>query len=290
MIADRKIVPLFLIAPANLLLVALIAVPSVHVIWLSFHQSSFGTGSVFIGLENYYRIFADRIFWRAAVNTFIVVNIVVYAELVLSLVLALALSRRFYGRRLVFSLLIAPYAVTEVSAVVMWRYILEPDIGIFSILLSQIFAFKLNWITNPTHGLALISVLSVWVHLPFTFIIMYSALATVPVDLKDAARVEGATEWQVFLRVTLRVIAPAILVALMFRYIFAMRLFAEAWLLTEGGPARMTEVLGVYLFRAAFRYYDFGTAAATGIAMQAISLALASAYLYALFRRMRADA
>ena len=76
----------------------------------------------------------------------------------------------------------------------------------------------------------------------------------------------------------------------MFRYIFAMRLFAEAWLLTEGGPARMTEVLGVYLFRAAFRYYDFGTAAATGIAMQAISLALASAYLYALFRRMRADA
>jgi len=290
MIADRKIVPLFLIAPANLLLVALIAVPSVHVIWLSFHQSSFGTGSVFIGLENYYRIFADRIFWRAAVNTFIVVNIVVYAELVLSLVLALALSRKFYGRRLVFSLLIAPYAVTEVSAVVMWRYILEPDIGIFSILLSQIFAFKLNWITNPTHGLALISVLSVWVHLPFTFIIMYSALATVPVDLKDAARVEGATEWQVFLRVTLRVIAPAILVALMFRYIFAMRLFAEAWLLTEGGPARMTEVLGVYLFRAAFRYYDFGTAAATGIAMQAISLALASAYLYALFRRMRADA
>jgi multiple sugar transport system permease protein len=290
MIADRKIVPLFLIAPANLLLVALIAVPSVHVIWLSFHQSSFGTGTVFIGLDNYYRIFADRIFWRAAVNTFIVVNIVVYAELVLSLVLALALSRKFYGRRLVFSLLIAPYAVTEVSAVVMWRYILEPDIGLFSILLSQIFAFKLNWITNPTHGLALISVLSVWVHLPFTFIIMYSALATVPVDLKDAARVEGATEWQVFLRVTMRVIAPAILVALMFRYIFAMRLFAEAWLLTEGGPARMTEVLGVYLFRAAFRYYDFGTAAATGIAMQAISLALASVYLYALFRRMRADA
>ena len=82
---------------------------------------------------------------------------------------------------------------------------------------------------------------------------------------------------------------PAVLVALMFRYIFATRLFAEAWLLTEGGPARLTEVLGIYLYRAAFRYHDFGAAAATGLAMQVLSLLVASFYLYRLYKRMRAD-
>ena len=213
----------------------------------------------------------------------------VYAELFLALLLALALNHDFRGKRLVFSILIAPYAVTEVSAVVMWRYIFEPDIGMMNIWLTQLTGFELNWITNPVHGLALISILSIWIHLPFTLIILYSAISTVPTDLKDAARVEGATEWQVFRQVTLHFIVPAVLVALMFRYIFAMRLFAEAWLLTEGGPARLTEVLGIYLFRAAFRYYDFGAAAATGLAMQALSLAVASFYLYSMYRRMRAD-
>ena len=289
MFDDRKGLPALLIAPANLLLLLLIAVPSAYVIWLSLNRSSFGTGMTFVGLDNYYRIFSDRIFWRALLNTFIIVNIVVYVELVLALLLALALNGNFFGKRLIFSILIAPYAVTEVSAVVMWRYVLEPDIGVISVLLKSLFGFELNWVTNSAHGLALIALLSIWIHLPFTLIILYSAIATVPQDLKDAARIEGATEWQVFRQVTMRVIAPAIFVALMFRYIFAMRLFAEAWLLTEGGPARLTEVLGIYLFRTAFRYHDFGVAAATGIAMQVISLILASFYLYFLYRRMGAN-
>ena len=287
MFENRRWLPFILITPVNVLLLLLIAVPSVYVVWLSFFQSTFGTTPRFVGFGNYARIFSDPIFWRATLNTFIVVNVVVYAELVLALMLALALNRNFIGKRVVFSILIAPYAVTEVSAVVMWRYIFEPDVGMMNAAMQSLFGFQLDWITNPVHGLALISVLSIWIHLPFTLIILYAAISTVPEDLKDAARIEGATEWQVLRRVTLRIIMPAILIALMFRYIFAMRLFAEAWLLTEGGPARLTEVLGVYLFRTAFRYYDFGAAAATGLAMQLLSLAVASFYLVSLYRRMR---
>lgn len=289
MFEDRKWLPAILISPVNALLLALIAIPSIYVVWLSLHESSFGTEMTFVGLANYVTIFTDPIFWRAALNTFVVVNVVVYAELFLALGLALALNTPFVGKRLIFSILIAPYAVTEVSAVVMWRYIFEPDIGMMSLLLQSVFGFELNWVTNPVQGLALIAMLSIWIHLPFTLIILYSAIATVPGDLKAAARVEGANEWQVFTKVTLRFIMPAVLVALMFRYIFAMRLFAEAWLLTEGGPARLTEVLGIYLFRAAFRYYDFGAAAATGLAMQFLSIAVASFYLVKLYQRMRAD-
>lgn len=290
MFEDRKWLPVLLTTPVNALLLLLIAVPSAYIAWLSLHESSFGSGMRFVGLNNYATIFSDPIFWRAALNTFIVVNVVVYAELFLGMILALALNHDFWGKRIIFSILIAPYAVTEVSAVVMWRYVFEPEVGVVNNLLQTLFGFDFNWQIDPVHGLTLISILSIWIHLPFTLIILYSAVSTVPDDLKNAARVEGATEWQVFRQVTLRVIMPAVLVALMFRYIFAMRLFAEAWLLTEGGPARLTEVLGVYLFRAAFRYYDFGVAAATGLAMQALSLAVASFYLYKMYRRMREDA
>jgi len=289
MFEDRKLLPLALITPVNLLLGLLIAVPSVYIVWLSLNESTFGAQPTFVGFANYVKIFSDPIFWRATLNTFIVVNVVVYAELALALLLALAINTSFPLKGLVFSILIAPYAVTEVSAVIMWRYVFEPDVGMLNILLHSIAGFELNWIRKPAHGLTLISILSIWINLPFTLIILYSAISTVPADLKNAARVEGATEWQVFTRVTLRFITPAILVALMFRYIFATRLFAEAWLLTEGGPARLTEVLGIYLFRAAFRYHDFGAAAATGLAMQLISLLVAAYYLYRLYLRMRAD-
>lgn len=289
MFESRKWLPLALITPVTALLGLLIAIPSVYIIWLSMNESTFGAAPTFVGVANYTKIFSDPIFWRSVLNTLIVVNVVVYAELALALVLALALSMDFPFKGLVFSILIAPYAVTEVSAVVMWRYVFEPDLGVLNVMLQSLTGFELNWIRKPAHGLALISILSIWIHLPFTLIILYSAVSTVPPDLKNAARVEGATEWQVFTKVTLRFIAPAVLVALMFRYIFATRLFSEAWLLTEGGPARLTEVLGIYLFRAAFRYYDFGAAAATGLVMQLISLLFASYYLYRLYLRMRAD-
>lgn len=289
MFEDKRWLPTLMVSPVLLLLIVMIGIPSIFVAWLSLTESTLGAQSTFVGLDNYRQIFSDRIFWRAAINTFIIVNIVVYAELIIAMLLALALNCKFFGKGLIFSILIAPYAVSEVSAVVMWQYAFEPDVGTFNLLLEQLFGIDFNWSRNPFHGLTLIAILSIWIHLPFTLIILYSAISTVPEDLKSAARIEGANERQVFRLVTFRIIAPAVLIALMFRYIFAMRLFSEAWLLTEGGPARLTEVLGIYLFRSAFRYFDFGPAAATGIAMQFLSLLVASFYLYRLYKGMKAN-
>ena len=290
MAKSSKPLAILLTLPANLLLLLAIAVPSVYVGWISLHESTFGADQKFVGFDNYLAIFSDPLFWRAFVNTFIVTNVIVYVELALALALAVALSKPFRGRGIVIAILIAPYAVTEVSAVIMWRYLFDIEIGFGNAILQTLFGTTLQWATNPAHGLTLIAIVAIWIHLPFTFILVYSALTTVPPELKDAARAEGATELQVVHKVVLPVIAPTILVAMMFRYIFAMRLFAEVWLLTEGGPARMTEVLGVYLFRAAFRYYDFGVAAATGIAMQLLSMAIAFFYLLQLYRGMKVNA
>jgi len=275
-----------LLAPAQLLLVALILVPAVYVGWMSLQKVTFGAEPVFVGLENYRALLADHVFWRAAWNTFLVVNAVVYGELLLGLGFALLAAGWMPYRRLFIALLIAPYAINEVSAVAMWRFVLEPDIGMVNWALVQVGLGQLDWSADPADALALASILSIWMHTPFTFLILYAALLSVPQELQEAARVDGAGPWDVFRHVVLPFILPAILVALMFRYITAMRVFAEIWLLTEGGPARLTEVLAVYLYRAAFRYHEFGLASATAFAMMLISLLVALPYLYVAWRRM----
>ena len=275
-----------LLAPAQMLLIGLILLPAIYVAWMSAQKVSFGADPVFVGLENYRALLADTVFWRAAWNTFLVVNAVVYGELFLGLGLALLLSGWMPFKRVIIALLIAPYAINEVSAVAMWRFVLEPDIGMVSWALVQLGIGQLEWSADPTDALALAALLSIWMHTPFTFLILYAALQAVPQDVKEAATVDGANAWQAFRHVTLPFILPALLVALMFRYITAMRIFAEVWLLTEGGPARMTEVLAVYLYRAAFRYHEFGLASATAFAMVLLSLAVAAPYLWAAWQRM----
>ncbi|WP_431281854.1 carbohydrate ABC transporter permease [Humitalea sp. 24SJ18S-53] len=275
-----------LLTPAQFLLIALILLPAVWVVWLSLNKVSFTAQAEFVGLGNFYALAADRVFWRAVWNTFVVVNVVVYGELLLGLGLAFLAIGWMPCRTLFIALLIAPYAINEVSAVAMWRFVLEPDIGMVSWTLDQIGIGQLDWSSDPTDALVLASLLSIWIHTPFTFLILYAALQAVPRELIEAATVDGAGGWRVFIHVQFPIILPALLVALMFRYITAMRVFSEIWLLTEGGPARLTEVLAVYLYREAFRYHEFGLASATGLVMMLLSLTIATPYLYAAWKRM----
>jgi multiple sugar transport system permease protein len=275
-----------LISPVQLALVGFIFVPAAYLGWLSFYQSTFGQAPRFVGLENYFRLATDPYVWRAFLNTVIVVNIVVYGELLLGLGIAVLFAGGVPFPRLMVSVVLAPYAISEVVAVVMWKSMFEPGVGMLNYLLLRLGGAEIEWASNPTHGLGLIVLLSIWHHLPFTFVILYTALLAIPRELYEAARIDGATARQVFRYVTLGLLLPAILVALLFRYIFAFRIFSEVWLLTQGGPARMTEVLAVYLYRTAFRYHEFGLAAATGWAMVVVSLLIAVYYLRVIYRRM----
>lgn len=185
--------------------------------------------------------------------------------------------------------MLAPYAISEVSAVVMWRYLMDAEVGVVSKALSGLGLPTLEWAIDPWAGLTMVSLLSVWLHLPFTFVILYSARLAVPADLYEAAKIDGATAWQRFVNVTVPVMMPAILVAVLFRYIFAFRIFSEVWLMTGGGPARQTEVMAVYLYLEAFRYNEFGVAAATGWLMVAASVLFGAVYMHRLYKRMFAE-
>lgn len=287
---ERLATRIALLAPAQGLVLAVLLLPALYLVWLSLHTSSFGQQAVFVGLANYARILGDSYFWRSLANTGIIVLVVVHVELLLGLGMALLFASGVPMRRVLLAVVLAPYAVSEVSAVVIWRYIFDPEVGHVSYLLQLLGLPSLDWAVSPTHGLLLVALLSIWLHLPFTFMILYAARLAIPTELYEAARIDGATGWQAFRRVTLPLLVPAILIAALFRLIFAFRLFSEVWLLTEGGPARTTEVVAVYLYLEAFRYNAFGAAAATGWLMVLGSFLLAAPYLWRLARSQKADA
>lgn len=274
-----------LLAPVHVLLLGVITLPSLYVFWMSLNESSYGVAPVFVGLSNYKTVLLDSYFWRAAFNTFVVVNAVVYAEIVLGLALALLFASGLPCRKLMFAIVLMPYAVSEVVGVLAWKIIMNPNYGAIGRMLAD-WGMGLNWSASPTQGLVLVSVISVWHHLPFTFLLLYAGILAIPQSVYEAARIDGANAIQMFFRITLPLLIPVLLITVIFRLVFAFRMFSEVWLLTKGGPARLTEVLAVYLYQGAFRNGEFGTAAATGWLMVLSSLAIASFYLYQMHRRI----
>jgi multiple sugar transport system permease protein len=271
--------PWLLAAPSQLMLAGVIGVPSLYVVWLSLTQSTYGKASVWVGLANYRGILTDPYFWHAFLNTVVLVNLVVYIELAVALGIAVLFAGGVPARRAMIAIMLAPYAVSEVVAVMIWRYLMEPDIGPITHALASLGLPSLNWAANPVAALALIGLINLWMHLPFTFVLLYTGLLAIPQEIYDAARIDGAGPWAEFLRVTLPMLMPAILVAVLFRIIFAFRMFTEVWLLTQGGPARSTEVMALYLYVTGFRYNDFGAGAATGCLMLVGSLLISVAWL-----------
>ncbi len=275
-----------MIAPVQSMLVVIILAPTAYVGWLSFNQSTFGLDTSFVGWQNYAFIVTDPQFWRAFLNTFIVVNAVVYGELALGLAIAVLFASGVPFRRVLISIVLAPYAISPVLGVLMWKYMLEPDVGVLNYALTWLGLRQLEWTINPTHGLVVIILLSIWMHTPFTFVITYSAILAIPTVMFEAARVDGANSLQIFRRITVPVIMPSIFIALMFRYVVAFRIFSEVWILTKGGPVWKTETLAIYLYRYGFRYHEFGVASATGWAMLLATLLIAAYYFRLMYKRM----
>ena len=273
-----------LLSPALGLVTIFLAGPALYVLWLSLTVSNYGMNAQFVGLQNYVTVLQDSGFWTAVVNTLIIVNVVVYVELVLALGIALVVQRQ-HGllRVLLFSAILVPYGISDVVGVMAWRFMSDPNFGILARGLASI-GIDFNWTVNPTLAIVLVTIISVWHHLPFTFVLVFAALVSVPKDMVEAAQVDGAGPLQRFWYIVFPFIVPAVLLAMLFRYVFGLRLFSEVWLLTNGGPMGMTEVLGTYLYKNAFRFGDFGAASATGWMMVVITLVLAAPYLIKMYK------
>ncbi len=285
----KRLTPYFMIAPVHVLLFVLVFLPIMYTLWLSFYSYSFGKPMTFVGLDNYANLFVDRHFLASLVRNVVFVNIVVYGELFAGLGMAVFFIGRIPFKKLMISIVMAPYAVSNVLGVLMWRYVLEPDIGMLNKLLVSLHLPQFLWTIIPEHAFVMILLIGIWLQVPFTFLILYNAILGIPQELFEAARVDGASKFQIFSKITVPIIMPAILISLLFRYIFAFRTFGEVWILTKGGPFRSTELLSVYLYKTGFVYFEFGNAAAVAWIMIIITLLIAAYYFRVMYKRMFAN-
>jgi len=276
----------FFVGPVQIVLTLIILIPILMTLVLSFQNYTYGKPATFVGLKNYVQIFADRNFKRALINNIVFVNLVVYGELLLGFGLAVFFKRKIAFKKFSIAIVMAPYAVSTVLGALMWRFLLEPDIGMLNGLLRTLSLGQLEWTTNPIHTFGVLIFLSIWLNVPFTFLTLYNSLLGVSTELFEAARVDGASAGQVFRYITLPSIMPAILISLMFRYIFAFRTFDIVWILIQGGPFRSTELLSIYLYRQAFSYFNFGIASAVAWIMVLVTILMGAYYFRVLYTRM----
>jgi multiple sugar transport system permease protein len=278
--ADRR-AGLAFVAPAALALAALALYPSLWVLWLSLQRRVpiFGIAH-FVGLDHYAFLATDPRFWNAVRVTLVFTGASVALELALGLAVALTLQRQRAGRRLALSLLLLAWALPAVVTARLFEWLYHPAAGLVNLLLGQ----PLNWLGDP--GLALPGLIAadVWRTMPFVALLCYARLLTIPAEVWEAARVDGAGPLATLRFVTLPLLRSILLVALLFRTLDALRAFDLMFVLTGGGPAGTTETLTVYAYRSLFQTLQLGFGAAIGVVIFALVMAVAAAYLRALRR------
>ena len=279
---------LLLLAPALALFALLTLYPLVRVVLLSVMESDHGFADArFVGLDNFVELWEGRGFRRAAWNTVVFALMATIAEVLLGLALALLLDRAFRGRRLVTLVLLAPYVLSTIVVGAIWRAWFHYDLGFLNATLRSLGLAGLPWLFDPTLALPAIALADIWQATPFCFLILYAGLRSIPPELHEAARVDGAGAWRRFRDVTLPLLAPYLLVAALMRTLDSFKLFDKVYAMTGGGPGNATETLSMHVHRLAFRFFDIGMASAAALVMVAFAGLLA---VLQVRRLMRTDA
>ncbi|MCI4674932.1 carbohydrate ABC transporter permease [Candidatus Mycolicibacterium alkanivorans] len=250
-----------LIAPAVILMLAVTAYPIVYAFWLSLQRYNLASSAdtEFIWFENYATILTDRYWWTAFVITLVITVISVAIEFVLGMTLALVMHRTIFGKGVVRTAILIPYGIVTVAASYSWYYAWTPGTGYLANLLPEGSAP----LTQQIPSLAIIILAEVWKTTPFMALLLLAGLALVPEDLLRAAQVDGAGPWKRLIKVTLPLIKPAILVALLFRTLDAFRIFDNIYVLTGG--ANDTASVSILGYDNLFKAFNIGLGSAISV-------------------------
>lgn len=278
---------ILLITPIMGLIFLVVVIPEIWAIIMSLTEYRPGSPMRFVGLDNYRTILADPNFTNAFWNTLRFVVFGVTLQIVLGVAVALLLSRQFRAQKLWISLILAPMAMSPAILGTTWKYLFNSEFGPVNYMLFQMGLEPIYWFTNATYAFTALLIVYTWNHIPSVFILVYPALISIPAEYHEAAAIDGANKLQVFWYVTLPFIRPALLIALIFRTMIALRAFGEILVLTRGGPFRSTEVMSIYLYREGFVYFNWGASAAVGVIILVVTLIVASPQIRMLARQMR---
>jgi multiple sugar transport system permease protein len=278
--SGRRRAGLWFVAPALALIAAFFAAPVLASLLLSF--TDFDVYAVarpdrlrLVGLENYRRLLDDPRFWLAFRNTAYFVLVGGPVSIAVSLAAALLLDARLARFRGFFrSVLFLPVVTTLVAVAVVWRYLYHPRLGLLNHLLGYLGVDPIDWLGDPAWAMPAIILLAVWKNFGFNMVVFLAGLQSVPARLYEAARLDGAGVWQELTHVTLPLLRPTLVFVTLITGIGYFQLFAEPYVMTQGGPAGATLSIVLLMYEEGFRWWNMGYGAAVAFVLFAVILVL----------------
>lgn len=278
---DRHVLAVFA-TPAAAFIVLTMAFPVVFTIYLSLTHWVGGANRApeFVGAENFIRLLTDDPrFWGATFRTVALTGGAVAAQTIIGVAIAVLLHRKFVLSGLVRSVVLLPMIATPVAVALVWRLMFNPQLGVFNDILQRLGLPKSDWLADPNLALWLIGLVDTWEWAPLIALITLAGLTALPEEPFEAASIDGANGWQRFWHVTLPMVRPIVVVAVVFRLIEALKTFDIILVMTNGGPGFVTETLNIYAYNIAFQYQQLGYASALLIVFFLLVLLVSSSVL-----------
>jgi multiple sugar transport system permease protein len=258
-----------LVSPAFLFLLFMLAYPFVIAVLLSFSAKRLGADATFVGLDNFAKLFASDRFWLTVRNSLVYTSGALVLKFFGGLALAQLLNRQFWGRRVVTALILLPWIIPTVFSTLAWWWMLDPANSIINIMLKRwgLIVNNLPFLVDATWAMSCLILLNTWRGVPFFAITFLAAIQTVPEELSDAGKIDGANAWQRFWRITFPLIIPVVIVVVLISTISTLSDFELPYLLTRGGPRDATMVFGLLSYDYALSIGQLGMGAAVSLTM-----------------------
>ncbi len=247
--------------PAILAILVLIVAPVLANFALSLYDYFVGGSPRFVGIDNYERAFTDSRVWNGIRNTFYFTFTAVPLQLVLGVAIAVLFNRDFPGKGLARTVILLPMVATPVAIALIWALMFNPSLGVLNYFLESLGLERSLWVAQSNLAIPSLVLVDTWQWSPMIALILLAAMQSVPAELYEAARIDGASGWQSFWRITIPSIRSAIVVALILRAVDALKTFDIIYVITEGGPGIASETLNVLAFKTGFNFFHAGYAA-----------------------------
>ncbi len=278
---SRRWLPVLFLAPGALLTLVCVLLPVLYAVQLSFYRlESFIGRPAWVGVGNYAQLFQEARFWNALANGFVYSLATIVLQVALGIVIALLLNEVFPGRALLQGLTVIPYVLPTVVVALTWRWLLDGSHGLISQWARALIGANVGWFDSGGMAMAVVVLVSVWMWTPFVSTAFLAALKTIPGELYEAARVDGANAWQRFAYVVIPSVRPVLIVIVLLRGIWMFNKFDIVWLLTHGGPLEATEHLPILSYVLTFSLFDIGGGAAVATISFLFLAGIVSLYLW----------
>ena len=272
-----KQTPYFFLLPSILILAFTSLYPICYSIYYSFFNWNWGNQKDFVGLSNYISLLTDKKFWIIIKNTFVFAFFACLIVIIIGLLLAIYIDRLKFGSTIIRTLLLIPLMVSGISVTMLFKVILDNMFGIIPYFLSFI-GIKSNFFGSYDAAMPTIIGLDVWWQTSFVFIIILAGLQSIPSEPIEAAKMDGATEWEITRYIRLPMIRSLIFLVLIFRSIDTLKVFDIVWGTTGGGPGLATEVLQTYAYRVAFSFLEMSTSMTIMVLFSFVVILLTAIY------------